>query len=203
MNTFNRVMVVVVVLLAIPIGTAVFVAPIPILGAVGGWMIQVADSLDPVDWYVRLSLGILAALIWLALCISVLVLELRRRQPRTVRLQKVGGGEVEVSLKTVSERIAYDVSQLPNVLRTRPRVSAKRGGVVVKVNVDLKGDSPVPARASQIVETVRRAVEERVGIKLTTPPKVTVHAAPAPPKPEATPPPRPEAPPPEPTVAEE
>jgi hypothetical protein len=178
MNALNKVLVVLAVLLAIPVCVALLVAPVQILGAAGGGLEAVISWLEAVPSLLRVVLGILCALAWLVICVLFLVLELRRPPARTVRLEKVGGGEVEVSLRTVGEHIAYGVDQLPGVLRVRPSVSARRGGVVIELEVDTAGDMDVPVRAAQVVEAVRSVVEERVGVRLARPPKVRLRAAP-------------------------
>lgn len=184
MNAFNRILVVLTVLIAIPICMALFVLPGEILDAAANVMDGVSTWLRAMpwynSWYIRLPLGILFALAWLAVCLFVLVLELRRPKQKMVCVEAVGGGNVELSLKTIADRVQYDVDQLPGVLRTQPTITARRGGVVVEVEVDMAGDFQVPTRASHIVEVVRQAVEERLGVKLARPPKVKLRAAPAP-----------------------
>lgn len=184
MNAFNRILVVLAVLIAIPICMALFVLPGEILDAVGNYMNSASTWLRAMPWYntwyIRLPLGILFALAWLAVCLFVLVLELRRPRAKTVSVEAVGGGSVELSLKTVADRVQYDVDQLPGVLRTQPTITARRGGVVVEVEVDMSGDFQVPTRASHIVEVVRESVEERLGVKLARPPKVKLRAVPSP-----------------------
>ena len=97
-------------------------------------------------------------------------------------MERVGGGTVEISLRSVAERIAYDIDQLPGVLKVKPKVSAKRGGVVAEIEVSMAGDFEIPAKASEIIEVVRRSVEERVGVKLAQPPRVRVRATPGAPQ---------------------
>lgn len=180
MNTLNRVLVVGMVLVALVVCVAGFLAPIPILHGVGRLGEGLASTLEGVQALARVALGILFALAWTVLCILFLILELRRPRPKMVRLEKVGGGEVEVSLGTVAEHVVYEVDQLPGVLRARPRIWARKGGVVIEVEVDIAGDVEVPARAAQVVEVVRRVVVEKVGVKLAQPPKVRLRAAPIP-----------------------
>jgi hypothetical protein len=180
MNAFNRILVVLLLVMSIPVCTLIFVVPIPVLQTVGESALALATSLEQMDWFVRAPVGVLLALISAVVAIFMLVLEFRRPKAKSVRLQSVSGGQVEVSLKTITDRIAYDVDQLPGVLKTKPSASARKGGVVVEVDVNVAGDTDVPARAAQIVEVVRRAVEQRVGIKLAQPPKVKVQAATSP-----------------------
>lgn len=183
MNILNRILVVLGLLLALPLGVALCVAPIPILGALGQGVEGLNAWLGTTPTLARVLLGILFALAWMVVCILMLVLELRRPPRRMVRMERVDGGAVEVSLKTVAEHIAYELEQLPGILRAHPQVSARRGGVEVALDVDMAGDLEVPAQASRIVEVVRRVVEEKVGVRLAQPPRVRLRAAPAPPIP--------------------
>ena len=180
MNTVNRILVVLGVLAALVVCTALFLVPLPILRAVAQGVTGLARALEGVRPVVRIGLGILFALAWVVICVLFLILELRRPRPKMVRLERVGGGEVEVSLGTVAEHIAYEVDQLSGVVRARPRVSVRRGGVVVEIDVDSAGDVEVPARAAQVIDVVKRVVEEKVGVKLAGPPKVRLRAAPVP-----------------------
>ena len=180
MNVLNRILVVLGLLIALPLGMATCVAPIPILGAVGQGLDSLVSWLDTTPAWARLLLGILFALAWMVICLLLLVLELRRPLRRLVRVERVDGGAVEVSLKTVTDHIAYELEQLPGVLRARSQASVRRNAVAVEVEVDTAGDMEIPAQASQIVEVVRRVVEEKVGVRLAQPPQVRMRATPAP-----------------------
>ncbi len=180
MNVLNRVLVVLAVLAAMVVCVAVFVVPIPILQAVGAWLQDLTVFLEGVSLPLRLLAGVLFAVAWVVVCVLFLALELIPRRRKTARLQKIDGGEVEVDLRSVEEHVAYAVDQLPGVLRTRSRVSGRKGGVVVEVDVDTAGDVEVPARANRVLELVRQVVEERVGVRLAQPPKVHLRAQPAP-----------------------
>ncbi len=180
MNALNRILVVLGLLLALPLGIALCVAPIPILGAIGQGLDRLLSWLGTTPALARISLGILFALAWMVICLLLLVLELRRPPRRMVRVERVDGGVVEVNLKTVTDHIAYELEQLPGVLRARPRASVRRGAVAVEVEVETAADLTVPAQASQILEVVRRVVEEKVGVRLAGPPQVRIQATPAP-----------------------
>jgi len=180
MNTLNRIWVVVDVLVLLLVCVAVFVAPIPILSAASDALKGFADSLSAVRPVLRFAVGALLAVAWAVVCALFLILELFPRRRRTVRVERVDGGEAEVSLKTVHEHVVYALDKMPGVLRARPSVSARKGGVVIEVEVDIASDMDVPPQASKIVEVVRRIVEEKVGVKLSRPPKVRLRATAAP-----------------------
>lgn len=180
MNALNRILVVIGLLIALPLGMATCVAPIPILGALGQGLDSLASWLDTTPALARILLGILFALAWMVLCLLLLILELRRPPRRMVRVEQVDGGVAEVDLKSITDHIAHELEQLPGVLRVRPRASVRRNAVAVEVEVETAGDMAVPAQASQIVDVVRHTVEEKIGVRLAQPPQVRMHITPAP-----------------------
>lgn len=180
MNVLNRILVVIGLLIALPLGMAMCVAPILILGALGQGLDSLVSGLNATPAPARTLLGILFALAWMVVCLLLLILELRRPPRRMVRVEQVDGGVAEVNLKSITDHIAHELEQLPGVLRVRPRASVRRNAVAVEVEVETAGDMAVPAQASQIVDVVRHAVEEKIGVRLAQPPQVRMHITPAP-----------------------
>ena len=191
MNTVNRVWVVLTLLLAIPLCTIVLVFPMPALEAIGLQSAALLDFVSRLQWYVRVSLGILFAVALDIIFILLVVLEVRRSTPKAIRVKKAAGGEVQVSVGSIADRLKYEIDQLSNVLRTKPKVLAKRGGVVLELDVETAAEIDVPAKAEQIVATARRVVEEKMGLKLARPPKVNLRAVPYPSTPRYSGPPSP------------
>jgi hypothetical protein len=58
----------------------------------------------------------------------------------------------------------------------KPKVFAKRNGVLVELDVKIEAEAGLANKAERIVETVRRVVEQRMGLKLVRPPKVNLEA---------------------------
>lgn len=179
MNTLNRILIVLLALVTWVL-CLIFVVVPPALEWVGNQMEALATTLETQPAWLRVVAGGFFALVGLAIFILILALQFRRPRVRTVHVEKVGGGEVEVSLKTIADRVAFDIDQLPGVLNVRPHVTAQRSGVEVEVMVEAAGEKEVPEQAARIIEVVRQAVEERVGVKLAKPPKVRLQAAPVP-----------------------
>jgi hypothetical protein len=125
-------------------------------------------------------LGILFAVVLDIILVLFLIAEVRRPAAKAIRVKKTAGGEVQVSVNSIADRLKYEIDQLASVLRTKPQVQAKRGGVVVELDVETVAEIDVPQKADQIVETARRVVEEKMGLKLARPPKVNLRAVPYP-----------------------
>ena len=187
MNAMNRVLVVVLLLLAIPLCTILLVLPVPVLEAVGEQLALLVDFLTYLQWYVRVPLGILFALTLDVILVLLIILEVRRPRLKAIRVEKATGGEVQISVASISDRLKYEVDQLSGVLRTTAKVSARRRGVVVELDVETAAGIEVPERAGQIVETAQRVVEEKMGLKLARPPKVNLRAVPYPTTPKGRP----------------
>lgn len=176
MNTFNRVVLVILLLVAMVLCSFVFVVPVPALRFLAQGARGVADFVDVVRPVVRLPIGILLALIVNLVGILLIVLEVRRPAPRTISVEQAAGGEVTLSIASIADQLKAEVNQLPEVLQVKPKVSAKRKGVVVELDAKIAADTGVPGKAERIVETVRRVVEEKMGLKLARPPKVNIEA---------------------------
>jgi hypothetical protein len=174
MNVVNRVVLVILLLAAIPLCTILVVWPVPVLEAAGVQLAALVAFLNSLQWYVRALLGILFALTLNIIFILFLVLELRRPTPKAIRVEKATGGEVLVGVRSIADGLRYEIDQLSSVLRSRSKISARRGGVVVELDVEMAAGIDVPEKAEQIVETARRVVEERMGLKLARPPRVNL-----------------------------
>jgi hypothetical protein len=183
MNTVNRVFLVVLLLVAIVLCTLALVVPVRVFEAVARQSAALVDFLDRVRPLVRVSLGILFALVLDVIFVLLIVLEVRRSVPKAIRVKKTAGGEVMINVASIADGLRYEVDQLSTVLRSKSKVSGKRGGVVVELDVETAGID-VPEKAEQIIETARRAVEDKMGLKLARPPKVNLRAVPYPGTPE-------------------
>lgn len=180
MNIVNRILVVVGLLLTIPICVVLLVAPIPVLNAVQDWATQTIQWLSGIAAPLRFLLGIVFALVWLLAAALMLWLELRRPPRRMVRVARVDGGQVEISLSAINEHIIYELEQLPGVLRARSQARAQKNAVAVEVDVETAGDRDVPDQATRILETIQRTVEEKIGVRMAQPPQIRLRSSPAP-----------------------
>jgi uncharacterized alkaline shock family protein YloU len=95
-----------------------------------------------------------------------LYLELRRRPRRRVKLQKISGGEVELAVESIAQRLEYRVDQLADVVRVRPDIKARRNSVDVELNLETTPDIDVPTKTEEVCQVVRDVVEERMGLEL-------------------------------------
>lgn len=187
MNKVNRIVIVLALLVVMTLCTVALVFPVRILNSIARQTSDLAASIARMGapfrdsgWFVRVAVGVLFALTLDIICVLFIIAELRWPAPRFIRAEKTTGGEVRVSIHSIADRLKYEVDQLSNVLRCKPKISAKRGGVVVELDVETAAGVDVPVKAEQIVETAQVVIEEKLGLKLARPPKVNLHTVPYP-----------------------
>jgi hypothetical protein len=176
MNTFNRVVLVILLLLGMVLCSLVLVLPVPTLRTIALQADSLADLLDRIRPVALLPIGILLALILDLAAVLLLILEVRRPAAKSIRVEQAAGGQVTLSIASIAEQLKTEVGQLPDVLQAKPRVAARRKGVVVELDARIAAETGVPSKAERIVETVRRVVEQKMGLKLARPPKVNIEA---------------------------
>ena len=180
MNSVNRVLIVILLLVAMVLCSVLLVAPVRVLTAVAQQSAALVQFLNGMRVFARVGLGILFAVVLDIIILLILIAEVRRPTAKAIRVKKTAGGEVQVSVNSIADRLKYEVDQLSGVLRTKPQVMAKRGGVAVELDVETAAEIDVPEKAERIVETARQVVEEKMGLKLARPPKVNLRAVPYP-----------------------
>lgn len=185
MNAVNRILIVILLLVAMVLCNILLIVP-GAIDAVTWQSAALADFFDTFQPWARVGLGILFALALDIVLILFIILEVRRPKPKAIRVEKAGGGDVQVSVASIADRLRYEVDQLPGVLRSKPKVSAKRKGVVVELDVEMAAGIEVPEKAEQIVEQARQVVEERMGLKLVRSPRVNLRAVPYPKTPKSS-----------------
>ncbi len=174
MNTLNRVVLVILLLGVMVLCSFVLVVPLPTLRVIGEQAGLLADSVARIRPVVRLPLGILLAVIVNIVAILLIVVEVGKPAPKSISVEHAAGGEVTLSIASVADQLKAEISQLPEVLKAKPKVSAKRKGVAVEIDAQIAAQTGLPGKAERIVETVRRVVEEGMGLKLARPPRVNI-----------------------------
>ena len=177
MNVFNRIamiLLILVVMLLIPLllifpeqaeATLRYVADI--IQANLAWL----NNLSPAaEIGVRLLLGGVGLLVFV-IGLVFLALEVIRIRRKTVRLRDGSG---RLMMDGISGHIAYYVDLLSDVLQVKPTVISKGKSIEAQVYVETAPGINIPAKTTEIKETVRRVIEEELGLQLKGDVKVTV-----------------------------
>ncbi len=178
MNIFNRV-VVVILLLVLMIGvTVVLVRPQAVLVDVGDRLMTFGYSLDGFQrpWILLVG-GILIALIFDALMLFLLIREIRPKRKRYIQVQEVSGGMATISTESVVQQLEYAIDPISGIIKVKPTVAAKRNKVQVNVEVTIGAKHSVPNMASDLVDVVRQVIVSDLGLQIAGSPKVQIKVA--------------------------
>jgi uncharacterized alkaline shock family protein YloU len=179
LNAFNR-MVVIVLLLAIMVIAAIFfVAPLPALRLVIPSLQRLEADLEAMVGpraLLRLAGGLVFTFFVWVLCAAFLWLEVRKARTRTIKVQKVSGGEAELTTDSIASRLEYNIDQLADVVRVKPTISPGRRGVIVDLELETRPEIEVPMKTEEVQQLTKDIVENRMGLKLETVRVVIRHA---------------------------
>jgi uncharacterized alkaline shock family protein YloU len=174
MNTFNRIVLVILLLLGMVVCSLVLVLPMPTLRTIAVQADALTELLSGIRPVALLPIGVLLALIVDLIGVLFIILEVRRPAPKSISVEQAASGQVTLGIASIADQLKTEVGLLPEVLQVKPRVSAKRKGVVVDLDAKIAAETGVPNKAERIVETVRRVVEQKMGLRLVRPPKVNI-----------------------------
>jgi hypothetical protein len=93
-------------------------------------------------------------------------LELRNPKKKTVRVQKLAGGEAHIAVESISERLAYNIDQLPDVVKVTPKINSRSRGVDIDLLLETSPDIDVPMKTEEVLEVTREVISERMGLKI-------------------------------------
>jgi hypothetical protein len=100
------------------------------------------------------------------LCLILLWLELRRPRKKTIRAQKLAGGEAFIATDSIEQRLAYNIDQLPDVIKVSPRLTGRARGVDIDLMLETSPDVDIPMKTEEVIEVTREVIGERMGLKL-------------------------------------
>lgn len=179
MNAFNRVVVILALLAIMVLSAIFFIAPLRVLGLVIPFLQQLETnlaSMTGLSMLVRLGGGLVFVfLVWVC-CATILWLELRRPRARAIRVQKVSGGEAELTTDSIASRLEYNIDQLADVIKVKPIISAGRKGVRVDLELETNPEIEVPMKTQEVQQLTKDILESRMGLKLETVRVVIRHA---------------------------
>lgn len=170
MNVLNRLIVVLLLLLIILATALTVIVPLETLRTVATtfeWLRQgSADYMNSTDRLLFAGGRVLAGGIIVFACLILLWLELRRPRKKTIRVQKLSGGEAQVAVSSIEQRLAYNIDQLPDVIKVSPQIAGRGRGVDVDLMLETSPDIDVPMKTEEVLEVTREVIADRMGLNL-------------------------------------
>ena len=133
-----------------------------------------ADSLDSLSLVTALIVGTAIGLASVFVLVCLIVLEVRPPRAKFIRVEKATGGEVELNASSIVDRLKQEIDALPGVINVRPKIATKRDGVVVELKADVAEGADLPIQGERIADTIRKVIEDTIGLKLARLPKVSL-----------------------------
>jgi hypothetical protein len=181
MNIFNRIVVILLILLGLIVTIVVMIAPeqcFILLTAFSEWARRGTVSyMTSSDWPLFTAARVIVGGVIVIVGLILLWLELRRPRKKIIRVQKKAGGETNITIGSVAQRVAYHVDQLPEVINVTPRITGRSRGVDIDLLLETSPDIDVPMKTEEVLQVTKDVVEGRMGLKLG---KVTINIKHAP-----------------------
>lgn len=170
MNIFNRLIVILLLMLLIVVTAIVAIVPLQTLWFLSqtlAWLHQEAGNYINSGGRLLFAAGrVLVGGIIILVCLIALWLELRRPRKKTIRVQKLAGGEAYITVDSIEQRLAYNIDQLPDVVKVSPTITGRARGVDIDLVLETSPDIDVPMKTEEVLEVTREVVGERMGLRL-------------------------------------
>ncbi len=180
MNTFNRVVIVILLLALMVLMTLIFILPHVILTNAGLWLSNWGEYFNQMQPWLRFGGGILLAIIFDMVLAVIVFFELRPRRKRSIRVQNVSGGMVTINDTSIIQQLTYKLDPVPGVLSVEPVIRAKRDKVQATVHVEVAAGASVPNMATKLMDIVQSVLVHDLGLQVFGQPEVRIKVAPAP-----------------------
>jgi hypothetical protein len=168
MNVINRLVVIVLLVILIALMSVTIIIPqktFEVAEASFGWMRQNAAYYLQNDWALFAAGRVIIGGAIIVLCLILLWLELRRPRKKTIRVQKLAGGEAHITVDSIAQRLAYNIDQLPDVIKVSPHILGRARGVDLNLHLETSPDIDVPMKTEEVLQVAREVMEERMGLK--------------------------------------
>lgn len=178
MNTFNRAFTLVGLILLTIFGAATLVAPALMLnfidGAAAFFHTSVFGGMTDIG---RVLVRILLAVIFVAVMLTLVWLEIRGPASRTVEVARATGGRIRLTTRDLEEQIRQRVDAISGVLNVKARVTERDNAVVATLDVEAAADTDLVGKGEEVAAIARNVIQDQYGVKLFNKPQVTIKAA--------------------------
>jgi len=177
MNVFNRIIMVLLIVLGLALVVAILLNPLYSADLVRSNVNYFAESILG-DQFFMWFVGVMAAVSLVLLII--LWLELRRPRKKTVRIKTQKGGLARLGVRSVEQSLEYRIDELAGVRKVQPKVISRGKDVEVRIDLDTSPSVNIAVLTDQIVGLCRDIVAGQLGVKIRGKVQVNVKHEPYP-----------------------
>lgn len=177
MNIFNRIVVVLALIINIVLAVFLIVYPVTAINALRYEL----DLLEQV-FYSDRSFFIFYGAMGLCILVSLvlLILELRRSRKKTVKIRTEGGGRAELGVESVKQSLEYRIDELAGVREVKAKIISRGRDVRVIINLHTSPSVNIPVLTGQIMDLSRDILEGQLGVRIRGKVRVNVKHEPYP-----------------------
>ena len=172
MNVFNRIIMILLSLVAIAFSIIVFL----LVGGVvrptqvspGGLLLGLWSffaQLNPTN--TTTAVIVCALVVIVAVIVFILELNILQREPAQFVVQEDSLGKVTVARSSVRKLVGYESATVPGVIETRQTVDKGRDGLRVQVRALLLPEVDAPAVGQTLQEKVQQSIQGHIGLPVT------------------------------------
>jgi len=166
MNLFNRIIVVTLLILLLAATLLSLFVPRTVLDILRRFMDQIEAAIPFYNIFSGIYWAYLGGgLSVILLCSLLLWLELRRPPRGTVQMAHAEGRGMEVSVKTIAQRLQSELSRLADVSHVKVRVISRGRKVDVHLDVQVHPAVELQLKSEEITQLTRQVIEEQIGVK--------------------------------------
>ncbi len=175
MNVINRILVILAVFITLVIALVMIISPFGVLLVLPDALQGGYNNLSAL--YLANPLVFTVVQVLLAVVVGLVLLlflfwEIRPHGQNDVQVKTTGGSKATVTTDSVSQRLVYQIDQLPDVLNVYPRVNGRKESVDVYLQLETTPSINIPAKTEEVTTLIKKIVEEQMGLKLG---RVAVH----------------------------
>jgi hypothetical protein len=175
MNTFNRIVLIVLCLLLVVGAIAVIALTWTIPNRSVNWLMDAAQWVDENDGDLEKALlTTVSAFIGLVAMI-VLLIELIPRRGPAVQVTGLASGNATLSAAAIGQRIEEAVVQVPHVSEVRADVKSRKKGVLVALDLHVDPEANLATVTDEACQVATEVLADRVHVALLRPPTARLH----------------------------
>ena len=178
MNAFNRIFVIVTLVVLLVIGVVTLVSPAFTLNLARSTADNIRNGFFAgFSDISRVATRITLAIGWLMLILLLLWAEFRRPSSRTIEVARyTGGNAIRISTGAVAEKVQDAVNGISGVIETKVKATGRERAVEIKLDVSATKDTDLVSKAEEIAIVTRQVVQDQLGLKLSGKPQVSIQA---------------------------
>lgn len=177
MNAFNRVFVIITLIVLLAAGVITLLSPAFTLGLMQNTANNIrAGFFGGYSDTGRIIARVMLAIGWAMLFGFLLWTQLRRSSSRIEVARYTGGNSIRISTSAVAEKVQDAVNAVGGVIDAKVKATGRERAVEIKLDVTATKDTDLVSKAEEIAIVTRQVVQDQLGLKLSGKPQVSIRA---------------------------